>query len=167
MPEHPTMTASTSVLFVCLGNICRSPLAEAAFRQEIERLGLKVEVDSAGTGRWHVGKPPDKRAQRVALQNGIDIAHYRARQVKKDDFHRFTHIVALDPDNREALEAMKPSAAMAQVTLLLDHADGREGEAIADPYYGGEAGFAMTWADVSAGAKGLAERFTKQDDSSR
>jgi protein-tyrosine phosphatase len=161
------MTANYSVLFVCLGNICRSPLAEAAFRQEIECLGLEVEVDSAGIGRWHAGEPPDKRAQRVALQNGIDISHYRARQVKTDDFHRFTHIVALDLENLEALEAMKPSAAMAQITLLLDHADGREGEAVADPYYGGEAGFEITWAEVSAGAKGLAERLAKQDGSSR
>jgi protein-tyrosine phosphatase len=163
----PTMTASTSVLFVCLGNICRSPLAEVAFRQEIERLGLEVEVDSAGTGRWHVGKPPDRRAQRIALKNGLDISTYRARQVKKDDFHRFTHIVALDQENLEALEAMKPSAATAHLTLLLDHADGREGEAVADPYYGGEAGFEITWADVSAGAKGLAEHLAKQDGGSR
>jgi protein-tyrosine phosphatase len=161
------MTASTSVLFVCLGNICRSPLAEAAFRQEIERLGLKIEVDSAGTGRWHVGKPPDRRAQRIALKNGMDISTYRARQVKKDDFHRFTHIVALDSKNLEALEAMKPSAAMAHITLLLDHAEGRKGEAVADPYYGGEAGFEITWADVTAGARGLAARLAKPDDNAR
>jgi protein-tyrosine phosphatase len=90
-----------------------------------------------------------------------------SRLVKRDDFHRFTHIVALDLENLEALEAMKPSAAMAQITLLLDHADGREGEAVADPYYGGGAGFETTWADVSAGAKGLAERLAKQDGSSR
>jgi protein-tyrosine phosphatase len=159
------MTANYSVLFVCLGNICRSPLAEAAFRQEIERLGLEVEADSAGTGAWHAGSPPDKRAQRIALRNGIDISTYRARQVKKNDFHHFTHIVALDAENLEALEAMKPPAAVAQITLLLDHAEGREGEAVADPYYGGEAGFATTWADVSAGARGLAERL--QDGSSR
>jgi protein-tyrosine phosphatase len=161
------MTATYSVLFVCLGNICRSPLAEAAFRQEIERLDLEVEVDSAGTGAWHVGNPPDKRAQRIARRNGIDISTYGARQVKEDDFHRFTHIVALDAENLEALEAMKPPAAMAQITLLLDHTEGREGEAVADPYYGGEAGFEITWAEVTVGAKGLAERLAKQDGSSR
>jgi protein-tyrosine phosphatase len=87
--------------------------------------------------------------------------------VKKDDFHRFTHIVALDSENLAALEAMKPRAAMAHITLLLDHAKGREGEALADPYYGGEAGFEITWADVKAGAKGLAEGLAKQDGSSR
>jgi protein-tyrosine phosphatase len=156
------MTARLSVLFVCLGNICRSPLAEATFRQEIERLDLEVEVDSAGTGAWHVRKAPDKRAQRVALRYGIDIGAYRARQVKKDDFHRFTH-VALDEENLAALEAMRPFGTTAQLSLLLDHAEGREGEAVADPYYGGDAGFAVTWEDVSAGAKGLAERLAKSD----
>src|SRR5262245_19169681 len=129
------MTANYSVLFVCLGNICRSPLAEAAFRREIERLRLDIQVDSAGTGNWHAGKAPDRRAQRVALRNGIDISGYRARQVMKDDFHRFTHIVALDEENLAALEAMKPSGASVHLSLLLDHADGREGEAVADPYY--------------------------------
>jgi protein-tyrosine phosphatase len=128
-------TANYSVLFVCLGNICRSPLAEAALRQEIGRLGLDVEVDSAGIGGWHVGDPPDKRAQRIALKNGMDISIYRARQVRTEDFHRFTHIVALDLENLKALEAMKPSAATAQLSLLLDHAGGRKGEAVADPYY--------------------------------
>jgi protein-tyrosine phosphatase len=162
-----TITAHLSVLFICLGNICRSPLAEAAFRREMERLGLDVEVDSAGTGAWHVGKPPDRRTQRIALRNGIDISMYRARRVTKDDFHRFTHIIALDAENLEALEAMKPLGASVHLSLLLDHADGREGEAVADPYYGGEAGFEITWADVSAGAKGLAERLAKSDGVSR
>jgi protein-tyrosine phosphatase len=161
------MPENLSVLFVCLGNICRSPLAEAAFRQEIEQLGLEVEVDSAGVGAWHVGNPPDKRAQRIALRNGINISSYRARQVKKDDFYRFTHIVALDSENLAALEAMRPPAAMAHITLLLDYAEGREGEAVADPYYGGEAGFEVTWADVSAGAKGFAARLAKDNGSSR
>ena len=86
----------TSVLFVCLGNICRSPLAEAAFRREAERLGLNVEIDSAGTGDWHIGHPPDARAAAVAKRNGIDIDHLRARQVTPDDFRRFDHVVALD-----------------------------------------------------------------------
>ena len=77
-----------AVLFVCLGNICRSPLAEAAFRMEAERLGLTVEVDSAGTGGWHAGEPPDRRAQAVARRNGVDIGGYRARQVREEDFAR-------------------------------------------------------------------------------
>src|ERR1700755_3269414 len=90
---------TVSVLFVCLGNICRSPLAEAALRAEAERAGLAIAVDSAGTGDWHVGTRPDARAQAPALRHGNDIAGYRARQVTPGDFTRFTHIFALDPDN--------------------------------------------------------------------
>jgi protein-tyrosine phosphatase len=148
----------TSVLFVCLGNICRSPLAEAAFRAEAVRVGLAVEVDSAGTGGWHVGDPPDGRAIRVAARHGIDISGYRGRQVKNDDFRRFTHIVALDHDNLAALERLRPRDATAKLGLLLDQVAGREGEAVADPYYGDERDFEVTWMDVCAGAAGLARR---------
>jgi protein-tyrosine phosphatase len=145
----------TAILFVCLGNICRSPLAEAALRAEAQRLALDLEVDSAGTGDWHVGEPPDRRAQAAAARQGVDIAHLRARQVGPDDFHHFDHIVALDRENLAALKAMQPPGARARVSLLLDHVPGREGEAVADPYYGGAAHFDVTWADVMAGARGL------------
>jgi protein-tyrosine phosphatase len=147
-----------AVLFVCLGNICRSPLAEAAFRLEAEHRSLDVEIDSAGTGDWHVGGPPDRRAQAVARRNGVDIGHYRARQVRSEDFRRFTHIVALDRDNLAALEALRPRDGTAELLLLLDVVEGRRGEAVADPYFGDEAGFDATWADAVAGAKGLADR---------
>jgi protein-tyrosine phosphatase len=147
-----------AVLFVCLGNICRSPLAEAAFRREAGRLGVDVEIDSAGTGDWHVGKPPDPRAIAAARRGGADISHLRARQIGPADFHRFDHIVALDKSNFAALEAMRPADARAQLSLLLDHVEGREGEAVADPYYGEDAGFDTTWADVAAGARALAHK---------
>lgn len=147
-----------AVLFVCLGNICRSPLAEAAFRREAERRGLEVEVDSAGTGAWHVGRPPDRRAQAVARRNGIDISRYRGRQVTAEDFRRFTHIVALDRDNLADLKRLRPADGTAQLLLLLDAVEGRRGQAVADPYLGDEAGFDVTWADAMAGAKGLADR---------
>jgi protein-tyrosine phosphatase len=147
-----------SVLFVCLGNICRSPLAEAAFRAEAERLGLDVEIDSAGTGDWHVGRAPDPRALAVAARNGIDIAHLRARQVRADDFERFDYIVALDEKNFRDLEWMKPAGAKATLSLLLDHVAGRAGSAVADPYYGGDAEFDRAWVDVRAGARALADR---------
>jgi protein-tyrosine phosphatase len=148
----------SSVLFVCLGNICRSPLAEAAFRREAERLGLDVEIDSAGTGDWHIGCPPDPRATAVAARNGIDIAHLRARQVGPDDFRRFDHIVALDADNLRDLERLRPEGGKARLSLLLDHVRGREGEAVADPYYGDEPHFDVAWADVAAGAEALARK---------
>jgi protein-tyrosine phosphatase len=147
-----------SVLFVCLGNICRSPLAEAAFRHEASRIGLDVEVDSAGTGDWHVGEPPDRRAQSVAKQHGIDISFYRARQVDRQDFLRFSHIIALDSQNLASLKKMMPSGSTAEVSLLLDHVEGRHGEPVADPYYGGRDGFEVTWADVAIAAKRLARR---------
>ena len=146
-----------AVLFVCLGNICRSPLAEAAFRQEAERRGLDVEIDSAGTGSWHIGDPPDRRAQAVALRHGVDIAGYRGRQVKPEDFRRFTHVVALDRDNLADLKRIQPSDGTARLLLLLDGVEGRQGKSVADPYYGDDAGFDVTWADAVAGARGLAD----------
>jgi protein-tyrosine phosphatase len=148
----------SSVLFVCLGNICRSPLAEAAFRREAERLGLDVEIDSAGTGDWHIGYPPDPRAAAVAARNGIDISSLKARLVTADDFHRFDHIVALDSNNLRDLERLRPDGAKARLSLLLDHVEGRQGQAVADPYYGEDSHFDVAWGDVSAGAEGLARK---------
>lgn len=147
---------TTSVLFVCLGNICRSPLAEAAFRREAKAAGLRVEVDSAGTGTWNLGNPPDPRTQAVALREGFDIAHRRARQVGADDFRRFGRIVALDADNLRDLEAIRPADATAALSMLLDHAPGRAREGVADPYHGGPEAFEASWADIRAGVRGLA-----------
>jgi len=153
---------TVSVLFVCLGNICRSPLAEAAFRAEAERLGLDVEIDSAGTGDWHIGYPPDRRAAAVAARNGIDISQLRARQVGPEDFRRFDHIVALDTHNLADLRRMKPPGAKAELSLLLDHVEGREGEAVADPYYGDDSHFDTAWAEVCEAAKALARRIAER-----
>lgn len=162
-PEYAfeALMSSPAVLFVCLGNICRSPLAEAAFRVECERRDLEVGVDSAGTGDWHVGQPPDVRAQAVARRHGVDISHYRARQVCEEDFIRFTHVVALDTDNLADLQALAPPDATAQLSLLLDHVPGRAGEPVADPYFGAAGGFDVTWADVTAGATELARQLGK------
>lgn len=152
------MSVKPAVLFVCLGNICRSPLAEEAFRREAARIGLRVEVDSAGTGDWHVGRAPDPRAQAVAVRHGADISSLRARQVTPEDFHRFTHIIALDAQNFVDLKALRPADGAASLSLLLDHVPGREGQPVADPYYGEEAGFDVTWREVSEGAACLARK---------
>ena len=155
------VSGKPAVLFVCLGNICRSPLAEAAFKAEAARIGLDMEVDSAGIGGWHAGEPPDSRARTVAKRHGIDIGDYRARKVTQADFRRFSHVVALDHEVLAALKAMRPANAAAELSLLLDHVEGREGEEVADPYYGDEAGFEAVWADVTDGAKGLARRIAE------
>ena len=152
---------TTSVLFVCLGNICRSPLAEAAFRAEAERLGLDVHIDSAGTGDWHSGEPPDRRAIAVAKRNGVDISHLRARQVRREDFDRFDHIVALDRHNLRDLRHLQPPGSKAQLSLLLDHVEGREGQPVADPYYGRDEHFDVAWADVTEGARALARKIAQ------
>ena len=149
------MTDTPSVLFVCLGNICRSPLAAAAFRDAAARAGIDVVVDSAGTGRWHIDEPPDPRPRAVARVRGLDIRGCRGRQVEPADFHRFDHVVALDHDNLVRLEALRPHGARAEPSLLLDHVPSRRGEPVANPYHGDERGFDATWADVTAGAAAL------------
>lgn len=151
------MRESPAILFVCLGNICRSPLAEAAFRAAAEDAGLKAEADSAGTGDWHIGNPPDPRSIATAADNGIDIGHYRARQIEMADFSRFTHIYALDHSNLANIRAIAPQDHDAEIALLLDAVPGREGAAVADPYYGGEENFGDTWDDVSTAAQAIVD----------
>ncbi len=155
------MKMPPSVLFVCLGNICRSPLAEGAMRAEAGKAELDLVVDSAGTGHWHVGAPPDARAQAVARRHGVDISGLRARQVAAEDFRRFTHIFALDPENLADLATIRPGDATASLGLLMDVVPGREGTAVDDPYYGEAAGFEATWADVTAAARALVVRLER------
>ncbi len=149
-----------AVLFVCLGNICRSPLAEAAFRAEAAKAGLNAVADSAGTADYHVGEPPDPRAIRTAARFGIDISCYRGRQAMPADFTRFSHIFALDHANLRNLRAIAPTSHPARLALLLDLVPGREGQAVADPWYGEEDGFLITWDDVSQAARALVAQLT-------
>ena len=144
-----------AVLFVCLGNICRSPMAEGAFRAEAARAGLDLAVDSAGTADYHVGEPPDPRAIATARAHGADIAGLRGRQLMPDDFHRFTHVLVMDHANLTNARAIVPPGAPTAPRLLLDLVKGREGAAVADPYYGGEEHFEDTWDDVSRAARAL------------
>ena len=132
----------TAVLFVCLGNICRSPLAEGVFRAKVEALGLSqaIEIDSAGTGHWHAGSPPDPRSVAVAAANGIDISAQRARQVEPADFSRFNLILAMDRPVLARLQTIAPPSARLRIHLFLDLACGLQSD-VPDPYYGEEAGF--------------------------
>lgn len=149
------MNQPPALLFVCLGNICRSPLAEAAFRHHAERAGLAAVADSAGTGDWHIGHPPDPRAIAEAARHGIDIRSYQGRQVTTADFTRFTHIFALDTQNLLDLRAIAPANPPARLSLLLDHVPGMAGQPVADPYWGDADDFARTWEQVSAAAAAL------------
>ena len=146
------------VLFVCVGNICRSPMAEGALRHEAARRGLAIEVDSAGTGDWHSGEPPDRRAQATARRHGVDISGQRARQVSSTDFEQFTHIVAMDLDNFAALSRVRGEEGEAELALMLDYLHGREGQGVTDPYFGGDDGFEAVWADIEGAVRGLVDR---------
>lgn len=138
-----------SILMVCLGNICRSPMAEAAMRYYAEKAGADINVDSAGTAAYHIGKAPDHRTQQVVMQNaGTDMRHYKARQVEPEDFHRFDIIYAMDVQNLRDLENIRPAGSKAQLNLLLTALG--ESQSVADPYYGDIADFEAVWNQVSA-----------------
>ena len=145
------------VLFVCLGNICRSPTAEGMLRHLLAREApeLQVEVDSAGTAGYHIGEPPDSRSQRAALSRGIDLSALRARQVAPHDFARFDLILAMDRDNLRALQAMRPEGAPARVRLFLEYAPHLGRLEVPDPYYGEASGFEEVLELAAAGSRGL------------
>jgi protein-tyrosine phosphatase len=148
----------TSVLFVCLGNICRSPTAAGVFRhllQQVASPAATVEVDSAGTADYHVGEPPDSRSRRAALRRGVDLSGLRARQVCAADFHRFDLILTMDRDNLRALRAMRPPGSRAELRLFLEFAEGVDLLEVPDPYGGGAQGFETVLDLVTAASHGL------------
>lgn len=133
----------TRLLFVCLGNICRSPTAEGVFAHLAAKAGLshRFEIDSAGTGGWHQGDPPDPRAVEAAGRRGIDLSALRARKVQEADFHRFDLMLAMDRSNLTDLEARKPYDAAVDIALMTSFAGPGAPEEVGDPYYGGPDGF--------------------------
>jgi protein-tyrosine phosphatase len=145
------------ILFVCLGNICRSPSAEAVLREIAAREApdLGIEVDSAGTAGYHIGSPPDERSQEAARRRGYDMAPLRARIVEPHDFERFDLILAMDSDNLSILRRRAPVAARERVRLFLEFAPDAGVTEVPDPYYGGAAGFEQVLDLVEAAARGL------------
>lgn len=145
------------VLFVCMGNICRSPTAEGVFRRLVEEaaVGDRIQVDSAGTHDYHVGEPPDRRAQQAARRRGVDVSALRARQVRDEDFADFDWIVVMDEANLRLLERRCPDEHRHKLSLLLDHAPQAAVREVPDPYYGGDHGFERVLELVEAGARGL------------
>jgi protein-tyrosine phosphatase len=144
------------VLFVCTGNICRSPTADGVMRRLVREAGLagKVRVDSAGTHDYHVGEPPDERAQEHARRRGYDLSGLRARQLAADDFESFELILAMDRGHLEILRRVAPPQHRHKLRLLMEFADGRN-EEVPDPYYGGPGGFERVLDMVEAAARGL------------
>ena len=134
------------VLFVCLGNICRSPTAEGVFREVVKAAGREsdFEIDSAGTGSWHVGEAPDRRAQHACLRAGSDISAHRARRVSMSDFSSFDLILACDRQNYADLLKLAPTEARGKVHLLMHFAPDAAVDEVPDPYYGNDAGFDRT-----------------------
>lgn len=129
------------VLFVCLGNICRSPTAEAVMRNFCADNGVELEIDSAGTAAYHIGKSPDTRSQKAALKRGVDMSQLRARQAISEDFYRFDYVLAMDHANYQDLLAIKPSNGSAKLELFLKEYGSFHEQEVPDPYYGGEQGF--------------------------
>ena len=151
------------VLFVCMGNICRSPTAEGVFRKLLQERApnLGVEVDSAGTHGYHAGAPPDVRARRAAERRGVDLGALRARQVTPDDFTRFELLLAMDRQNLEHLLEMAPPEHRARVRLFLEFAPRLGRDEVPDPYYGGATGFEHVLDLVEEASLGLIEHLQR------
>ena len=145
---------SPKVLFVCLGNICRSPVAEALFRHRALEAGFDVEADSAGTGDWHIGAAPQPGSQRIAKANGLDISSLRARQVTAQDFRKFTHIVAMDEANLADLQSMVPEDGTASLHRMMQFSE-RPEAGVLDPYGMDDAAFSTMWDQIESAVDGL------------
>lgn len=152
----------TNVLFVCLGNICRSPTAHGVFQAMVDEQGLNdfIHIDSAGTAAYHVGNPPDSRSSEFARKRGYDLSPLRARQAIESDFYEFDYILAMDESNLINLRALEPENYAGHLGLFLDFTAMSESE-VPDPYYGGDAGFEHVLDLVESASLGLLERIKR------
>ncbi len=158
----------SKILFVCMGNICRSPSAEGVFRKLIseEAPDLQIKVDSAGTHAYHVGEPPDPRSQEAALRRGVDLSPLRARRVATRDFHEFDLLLAMDQTNLAALDNDCPSEVRHKMRLFLDYLDDPARREVPDPYYGGHAGFEQVLDLVEEASQALLNALRTREPSS-
>jgi len=153
------------VLFVCLGNICRSPLGEGIFRHLVTQEGLApyIEIDSAGTGNWHIGSEPHHGSQRVARERGIDISDQRARQIRPEDLTTYDYIVAMDAQNYADIRALDPAGkATARIVRMMDFAPHRGTPDVPDPYFGGAEGFDLVYDLILEACQGLLARIVAE-----
>lgn len=153
------------VLFICMGNICRSPTAEAVFRHYVESAGLSASIliDSAGTHDYHIGHAPDLRSQHAAEQRGYDMSSLRGRQVESLDFERFDYVLAMDRANLAILQYLAPRGCKKQVQLFLDYARHHKEREVPDPYYGGEQGFEQVLDMIEDAAQALLQHIQQRD----
>ncbi|MEM8686808.1 MAG: low molecular weight protein-tyrosine-phosphatase [Pseudomonadota bacterium] len=149
------------ILFVCLGNICRSPMAEGLFRHVAETQGLNVVVDSAGCGAWHEGEAPDERGQATLRSRGIDISDQKARQVEAVDFETFDLVIAMDNRNHDHLTRLAGPARAGKVKMFLEFAASAGETEVPDPYYGGRDGFEHVFALLQQASEGLADHIQR------
>jgi protein-tyrosine phosphatase len=151
------MDKPVSVLFVCMGNICRSPTAEGVFRHRAEAAGMaqQLVIDSAGTHGYHVGEPPDARSMEFAAKRGYDLSAQRSRKVAAQDFERFDRILAMDHDNLRLLEAACPAQHRHKLGLFMAHASNSASDVVPDPYYGGGRGFDLVLDYIEDASDGL------------
>lgn len=156
-PKHTEPKKKVSVLFVCMGNICRSPTAHGVFRHLIEQQGLSklIYIDSAGTHAYHVGEPPDRRAQATAISRGIDMSDLRARRAIENDFEYFEYVLAMDNENYSILQDMSPADHADRLKLFMDFAPQVGEREVPDPYYGGSRGFEHVFDMIEAASLGL------------
>ena len=145
------------VLFVCLGNICRSPTGEGLFQDLVDRKNLKqkITVDSAGTAAYHIGEPPDPRSQAAASRRGIDLSNQRARRVEVKDFEKFDYLLAMDAANKDSLMRLCPPGCEHKVHLMMDFGEGTKGQDVPDPYYVGGEGFEVVLDLIENASNGL------------
>ena len=159
------MKQNIKVLFVCMGNICRSPTAEGVFRDVVKQHDMSdvIRIDSAGTHAYHIGESPDSRSQSTALSHGVNLSSQRARKVAKTDFDHFDYVIAMDRSNLENLKQLKSSEQAAKLHLFMEFAKGRDNEEVPDPYYGGGNGFEDVFNMVKDASEGLLQHIVDND----